>query len=236
MWIRKRSDHSVENLFKRTISAQLHLLAALISVPAGWYLIVRVAPQGLDQAFLVSVYALFSTFVFAASGFYHLIGDGFERGELIDTWLDRADHSAIFFMIAGGYTAVIPKVLEPERVNGFLIVVWLFVLIGIIYIFFREKLGPVFGGRSAAAVIYVAFGSIGLAFAPTFLEALSSRELFLFVAGAATYVGGAVIYYSERFRSSKRPFDLHEVWHIAVIVGYSLHYLLIDSLYLGEAL
>jgi channel protein (hemolysin III family) len=95
MGIQKKSDHSLKNLWKWTISAQLHGVMALLSLPAGWWLIVQVAPQGKLWALLVTVYAVASTFVFSASTFYHFISDGFECDKKIECWLNRIDHISI---------------------------------------------------------------------------------------------------------------------------------------------
>ena len=183
----------------------------------------------------MTIFAAVSTLVFTASALYHFVSDGFECHELVEKWLNRFDHFAILMMIAGCYTAFIPKALSPFWAWCFLIFVWCLALLGALYVLFRGRMRRM-GGRSTSTLIYILYGCVGLFLLPALSARFNSWQLGLLLSGGGIYIAGAIIYYLERFRASPRAFDLHEVWHLAVIGAYLLHYFLIRSIYLKEVL
>lgn len=231
MRIQKKSDHTLKNLWKWTISAQLHGVMALLSLPAGWWLLVKVAPQGNGWAFLITVYALASTFVFSASALYHFISDGFECHKEIERWLNRMDHVAIVFMIAASYSAVAVRVLEMREVIVLLFFVCTLSTLIIVHIFLKSRLPYFLGGRAISTFLYLALGCMGLWILPSLYKALTTVQLTLLLTGGGIYVLGAIIYYLEKYRKTPRHFDLHEVWHVAVMLAYSTHYFMMLSIY-----
>lgn len=232
MWIRNKHPKGVKATLLRTISAQIHLLAALSTLPLGWLLIVQSAKSGLLDAFVITLYCIASTLVFSASGVYHFITDGFDVHNSIDLWLNRIDHWSIYIMIAGTYTAFFPKALPHSEVPILIAIVWTLAVLGGVYTFLKSRLHRLLAGRAVSTLIFVGFGWVGVSRAPHILAALTHYQLILLVLGGLAYLLGAVVYYFEKYRREPMPFDFHEIWHLAVVAGHFFHYFLLRSLYL----
>lgn len=233
MWIRHKHPKTLRALSLRTISAQIHMVAALATLPLGWLLIVEAARSGMGAAALITLYCATGTLVFASSAIYHFLSDGFHIHDSIEWWLNRIDHWSIYCVIAASYTAFVPKVLPPQRATYLLIVVWTLAIAGSLYTYFKHSLHRILAGRAISTLIFVGFGAAGLYEAPALLKTLSNQQLALLFGGGFAYIGGAVVYYFEKYRKQPRPFDFHEVWHLAVVAGHFCHYFLFRSLYVS---
>ncbi|MCB6178752.1 hemolysin III family protein [Rhodobacter sp. Har01] len=127
--------------------------------------------------------------------------------------LRRFDHSAIYLMIAGTYTAVIAQLDQMGWAIGLGSSVWVLALVGVVI-----KL--VLPGRfdRAAVVAYVGLGWIGVIAIGPLGAALPGASLWLLLAGGMTYVAGIFFYAwsSLRFQAA--------LWHLFVAVAAGLHF------------
>jgi hemolysin III len=127
--------------------------------------------------------------------------------------LRRFDHSAIYVMIAGTYTAVVVHFHD-----------WIFaaVLAGVVW--FGALLGAVvkiaLPGRydRLSLLAYVALGWVGVAAVGPAREALPGVSLWLLVLGGVTYVAGVGFYrwHGLKFHNA--------IWHLFVAVAAGLHF------------
>jgi hemolysin III len=127
--------------------------------------------------------------------------------------LRRFDHSAIYLMIAGSYTAVISQLESFAWALGMGGVIWSLAAVGV-------AVKVVMPGRydRAAVVAYVALGWLGIIAIGPLAMALPPVSLWLLLAGGATYVAGILFYAwsSLRFQNA--------LWHLFVAIAAGLHF------------
>ena len=127
--------------------------------------------------------------------------------------LRRFDHSAIYMMIAGTYTAFIGQMKGDFVSIGLLIGVWLTAVVGV-------TLKLLLPGRfdRLAVVLYLILGWSGVVVYEPVAAALPSLSIWLLVAGGALYSAGVVFHgwQSLRFQNA--------IWHGFVVVAACCHY------------
>jgi hemolysin III len=132
----------------------------------------------------------------------------------------RADHAAIYGLIAGTYTPLC-MLLEEATGSKLLRLVWSGAAAGMIHSFFsRSSLGS----KGLSVAIYIALGWIVLPYTGEFAQVLPSTSALLLVGGGVFYSLGAVMYACHWPDLSPTIFGYHEVFHSAVIVAAALHF------------
>jgi hemolysin III len=126
--------------------------------------------------------------------------------------LRRFDHSMIYVMIAGTYTALIPHLggIWPWALG---LVVWTGAALGIL-------VKVVLPGRydRLSILAYVMLGWVGIIAIGPVSAALPALSLWLLVAGGLTYVAGVAFYVWERLRFQ------NAIWHLFVAIAAGLHF------------
>jgi hemolysin III len=194
-------------------NAITHGLGTLLAIAGLIFLIIKAssfAPGGQKGYYITSfcVFGLSMVFLYLVSTLYHslLLTKSY-------TVFERLDHSAIYVLIAGTYTAYCLTALRDTV--GWLIfgVIWGLALVGIVlYAIFGSKL------RVLSVFTYVAMGWI-IVFAAKPLKAEISQLSWNFLlAGGIVYTAGAIVYGLR-----KVPWT-HPVWHLFVIAGTILHF------------
>lgn len=183
-------------------------LAAAI-VGAGVLIAWMAVTSGLATIVPASIYAFGLIAMLACSAAYNL-GVRFRYREL---WR-RLDHAAIFVMIAGTYTPFTTLALSGWWAIGLTVAVWAIAAVGIVL-----KLS-LKGGRSPllSALLYIAFGWIGVVAAGPFLASLTPQILALLVTGGAIYTLGTIFHGLQAM-----PYQ-RAVWHTFVVAGAALHF------------
>jgi Predicted membrane protein, hemolysin III homolog len=127
--------------------------------------------------------------------------------------LRRFDHSAIYVMIAGTYTAFIGQMRGDFVSIGLLIGVWLTAVVGV-------TLKLLLPGRfdRLAVILYLILGWSGAVAYEPVVAVLPSLSIWLLVAGGALYSAGVVFHgwQSLRFQNA--------IWHGFVLVAACCHY------------
>lgn len=127
--------------------------------------------------------------------------------------LRRFDHSMIYVMIAGTYTAIIPHLHSPAWAWALGAVVWTGAALGIV-------VKVVLPGRYDRLSIlgYILLGWVGIIAIGPVAAALPAISLWLIVAGGVTYVAGVgfYIWHGLRFQNA--------IWHGFVAVAAGLHF------------
>lgn len=140
-----------------------------------------------------------------------------------NSWLRRADHAAIFIMIAGSVT---PFALqgEPEwRIAG-LSLIWAIAL-------GAAAMKLLMPGRHEREMIYVyiALGWSGLVLLAARMGELPLEAAVLLITGAVIYSGGVWFHLAERMRFSRA------LWHTCVLAAAVCHYIAIrDGVVLSQ--
>ena len=126
--------------------------------------------------------------------------------------LRRADHAAIYLLIAGTYTPFLIAVPDPLVSGTMMAIVWGGAVVGMAVKLFLP-------GRfdGLAIVFYLAMGWSGAIMLRSLAEILPASTMWLVAAGGAAYSCGVVffVWRDLRFQSA--------VWHAFVVTGATLH-------------
>ncbi len=173
-----------------------------------------------------AVFTAAALLLFGVSAVYHL-----------GTWqpavwalLRRLDHSNIFILIAGTYTAFAMLLLDGSARVWLLTGIWAGALLGVSFRVFWTG-----APRWLYTPIYIALGWFAVFFIPDFIDGadrLSSpiaiATLSLVVAGGLLYTLGGVVYGLKRPNPRPEWFGFHEVFHTLTILAFVAHYLAVS--------
>ena len=196
---------SLEEVLADGIVHAVALLAGLIAFPILLYHVLQTAGLGTFAALAVYTGGFFLMWGFSLA--YNMTPPS-----ALKWLLRRFDHSMIYVMIAGTYTAVIPH-LEGGWAWGLGAVVWTGAALGIIV---KVALPGRYDRLSILA--YVMLGWVGVIAIGPVSAALPSVSLWLLAAGGLTYIAGVAFYVWERLRYQ------NAIWHGFVAVAAGLHF------------
>ncbi len=200
-----KRDLALEEVLADGIVHALALVAGLIAFPILLY-----------HALTTSGLGMFAALAVYAAGFFLMWGFSLAYNmtppSALKWLLRRFDHSMIYVMIAGTYTALIPH-LDGAWAWGLGLAVWTGAALDI-------AVKVVLPGRydRLAILAYVLLGWVGVIAIGPVSAALPSVSLWLIVAGGATYVAGVGFYVWERLRFQ------NAIWHGFVAVAAGLHF------------
>jgi hemolysin III len=127
--------------------------------------------------------------------------------------LRRADHAAIYLMIAGAYTPIAAIVIGGQVGWALLSFVWIMALIGV---GLNIALPHVF--KRAPVALYLMIGWALIGAAESLILSMSSTGLWLIAACGAVFTLGLLV-----FQWARLPFH-NAIWHVFVLVGSALLY------------
>ena len=163
----------------------------------------------------VIVFAAAAAVMFGVSALYH-------RGNWSDRlrrWMRALDHTGIFVMIAGTYTAFGLLVLDGA---------WRWSVLGIVWAGATCAVLLNVAWRSSpqwlTGVLAIALGWVGVVVAPQFASEIGVGGMTLVVAGGLAYTAGAVIFAMRRPDPYPATFGYHEIFHVLVITAVACHY------------
>ena len=156
----------------------------------------------------VSIYGVTLIILYGSSTLYHAI-----THTEVKQLLQKFDHSAIYFLIAGTYTPIL--LVTVGGVEGWTIFVieWIIALIGIILKFLYPNRFEVF-----SLVAYVVMGWLVVVIFETFKSSIDPVGFWLIFAGGVAYTGGIVFYVKDNINY------FHTIWHLFVLLGSILHF------------
>lgn len=126
----------------------------------------------------------------------------------------RLDHSAIFILIAGGYTPLFALVPSTAGGHGALVAIWIGSLIGVS----KSLLWPS-APKWMTALFCVALGWMVVGQVVDRARVVGSLSVGLLVASGIVYSLGALVYALKRPDPFPRVFGYHEVFHALVILA-----------------
>ena len=164
--------------------------------------------------------------LFGVSAIYH-------RG----TWqpaiwalLRRLDHSNIFILIAGTYTAFAMLLLHDNARIYLLSGIWAGALLGVLFRVFWTG-----APRWLYTPIYIGLGWFAVFFIPDFIDGASRLgtatavvTAALVVAGGLLYTIGGVIYGLKKPNPKPEWFGFHEVFHTFTLLAFTAHYVAVS--------
>jgi hemolysin III len=194
-----------------------HLLGAVASL-AGYIVLLCNSSGSLTKIVLSSIYSICAIFIFSCSAVYH----GQKSSDDDRNPWRRLDQIAIFFMIAGTYTPICYFYLDGWWRWGMIGAQWLLVAMGLVF-----KLVYIQGPRWLTTVIYVVMGWMLLIPLNQLLVSMPLNSLLLLLGGGLAYTLGAVFYAIKKPNPFPGVFGFHEIFHLLVIAGAVLHYLVV---------
>jgi hemolysin III len=198
---------------REPINGLTHLAGGLLAA-AG--LVVLLATAGrADQLVAFGVFGLSLVALYTASTLYHLLPlspAGIAR-------LRRADHMAIFVLIAGTYTPFCLLALDGAWQAGLLGLIWGLALCGILLKFLWMD-----APRWLSVALYLGMGWAALVAAPTLFRVVPPGGIAWVLAGGVVYSAGALIYGLKRPNPVPGVFGFHELWHLFVVAGSTCHF------------
>ena len=199
------------------IRGVLHGAAALAAV-AGLVVLVDQAAGRAAQRVSVIVFGVALVAMFTVSALYHSM-------PWTERWkarMQRLDHSLIFAVVAGTFTPVAVAALDGMARVAALGLVWGIAVVGVVLkLVLRDP-------RTWLSItLQMAMGWSALVWLPWILARLGWGAVLLILAGGACYTLGTIFFTTRRPRLLPRIFSYHEVFHVLVVAGSSLHWLAI---------
>lgn len=188
-----------------------HGLGFVLSVLGSIYLIAKIPEQsGWIRLLACLIYAVSLMAVYAMSTLSH--GPFSEHRRAFFRSLDQG---CIYFFIAGSVTPLAVTYL-PATVCGLLLgTMWAIAITG-----FITKVGYAHRVNAVSVWIYVLLGWMPILASPWFIELAPRPALLLGLAGGLCYTFGTLFLIFD----SRVP-HFHAVWHLFVMAGSTLHYL-----------
>jgi hemolysin III len=200
-----KRDLSLGELLADGIVHAMALLAGIIAFPLLLFHTLQTAGAGMFAALTVYAAGFFLMWGFSLA--YNMTPPS-----ALKWLLRRFDHSMIYVMIAGTYTAIIPH-LGAGWAWGIGLVVWTGAVAGILV---KVALPGRYDRLAIAA--YILLGWVGIIAIGPVSAALPGLSLVLLGVGGLIYVAGVGFYVWERL-----PFQ-NAIWHGFVAVAAGLHF------------
>jgi hemolysin III len=186
------------------------VLVALVGVSA---LLQHAASHGAGVVIACAVYGVTLVLMLASSTAYHAMP---ATNQAAKRALRTLDHSAIFLLIAGTYTALSLAVPHSAPALALLGGVWVLSAFGILALARR-------GGRKQGGplVFYLGLSALVALSLPALREPLGLQGFWLLSAGGIVYALGIPFYLARRL-----PYH-HMIWHGFVLAASALHFVVV---------
>jgi len=202
--------------FEDPINSWTHLLGALA---VAVLLIILFKKGGIGRKYPLPIIILgfSSIFLLSMSGVYHLL----ERDTTSRYVLRILDHAGIFLLIAGTLIAVHEVLFSGLMKWGIIIVASMIAAFGITLgtIYFDEL--PTYMTHS----VFLAFGWLGVVSIIGIWRLKDSISIKYLLYGGLAYTIGAIIDWLQYPVIILGYFGPHELFHIAVLIGVTYHWL-----------
>lgn len=190
-----------------------HQVAFFVFLAASLWLLSAVQGRAARQAMIV--YGLSLALLYGVSATYHR-----------RTWtplglrrMQRLDHSVIFVLIAGSYSPLFMLFARDEFMLDPLVLVWALAAFGI-----AKSILWAHGPEWITAGLAILVGWSGLSYAVALIPVTGAGAFVLFLATGVAYSTGGVIYARQRPDPIPAVFGYHEVFHVFVILGSTVHF------------
>jgi len=206
----KRTHQTNKEEWFNSISHGVTALASIL----GFVLLVilGVSSEKSFSLFSSIVYGLSLVSLYSFSTLYH----GLRNGKAKQVF-HILDHCGIYLLIAGSYTPVL--LLSIGETTGWVVfgIQWTIACIGIVFkVFYTGKYDLI------STLMYVVMGWMIVIRWQDVVDSISSPALTLLIAGGLSYTVGIVFYLLD-----SRMKYLHFVWHLFVMAGSVLHFIMI---------
>jgi hemolysin III len=198
---------------KPRLRGMLHIVGAPLTLVAGTVLLLHSPDSPVRWA--LACFVTSAVVLFTVSGLYHTRTWSARTKER----LRRFDHANIFVHIAGTYTAFSVLLLQRERAEALMALVWLAAALGVAF-----RVLWIDAPRWLHTPAYALVACAAVLFYSDFAEQAGRPALTLMLVGGALYLFGAVVYGVQRPNPFPRWFGFHEVFHAFTVVAFATHF------------
>jgi hemolysin III len=185
-----------------------HKFAFFVALAASVVLVLR-APSG-TAAWSTAVFGASLVTLFGTSALYHRV----DWSDAARMRMRRLDHSAIFILIAGGYTPLFAITASSGRGFGALAAIWIGAGVGVV-----QSLAWPRAPKWVTALLCVGLGWMVTGPVIDRAPLVGGLAVGLLVACGVVYSLGALVYAMKRPDPRPLVFGYHEVFHALVIVA-----------------
>lgn len=202
------------SLCEEILNAITHGLGAVFGI-ISLIMLFNFAPKDFLSLFCVGVYGFTMFLLYFISTLYHSLG--ICKAKKVFRVLD---HCSIFLSIAGTYTPIC--FFRLGRL-GLIILscIWIVAIIGIILNSINLK-----KYAKVSMFCYIIMGWAVIFSIKPLIESITKNQFWLLVWGGIAYTVGAVFYIF-----GKKVRYIHSLWHLFVLTGSVLHFLMIYSFF-----
>ena len=166
------------------------------------------------------VYAATLTLMLGMSALYHRPMWSYGARRI----LRRIDHSGIFLLIAGSYTAFWTLTPPEHRSTLLLWVMWISAIIGVVaFVFWTDM------PRVLRAATYVVLGLSAIPLVVVLPVVFGWPTTVMVIASAGIYIAGAAVYARRWPNPDPKVFGYHEIFHLMVLLAAGLHFGIIST-------
>ena len=188
-----------------------HQFAFFVALAASAVLVAR-APSGA-ATWSGAVFGASLVTLFGVSALYHRV----DWSDVARMRMRRLDHSAIFLLIAGGYTPIFTLTAGEGRGYGALAAVWIGAGVGIL-----QSLAWPRAPKWVTAILCVGLGWMVTGPVIERTALIGTTAVVLLIGCGVFYSLGALVYAAKRPDPRPLVFGYHEVFHALVIVASML--------------
>lgn len=210
-------DRFVLGRMTNPVRGFLHGTAAVVSV-IGATLLTVLARGGALHRISLLVFGVSLVSLFSVSSLYHSI----PWGPVWKARLRRLDHTMIYVLVAGTFTPIAWIALDGWLRVATLGIQWTIVLGGAAQKAFFPQVS-----RSWSVALQTVQGWLALLLLWPLARTLPWTALLMLGAGGILYTVGMVFLVTNRPRLWPRVFSYHEVFHILVVAGSSVHFVVV---------
>lgn len=211
---RDGSIHVTDERFN-TVS---HLFGTCLALVGAALLITQSAAEGdVWKIVGLSIYGLSLVLLFLFSTLHH----GIDSTPRVNEILRTLDYTSVFFLIAGTVTPLVLVLVRTTFGWAVLGSVWAIALVGIVLRSVWRQLP-----KYLTNTLFIALGWVPVVLVGSGVS-LPWGALGLMAVGGLFYSVGFVVYVIERPNPRPGVFGFHELWHVLVLLGAFLHYLMV---------
>lgn len=169
------------------------------------------------------IYSFSLLLLFGISALYHRINWKNPAHRLL---MKKLDHIAIYVLIAGTFMPLALKGFVWEIALKLILIMWSVAFFGIIQSIFFVKLPKI-----VSSLLYLFMGYFMVPYFPELMDNLGKEKIWVFISGGIVYSVGALSYGLKYPKLSPTYFSYHEIFHILVCIGATIHFLVVYSLF-----
>lgn len=200
-----KTNHTYSALEEK-LNALTHLAGWILAIFGTIALILK--SQTMIENVSSLVFGISMVLLFGASTLYHWVNDVH-----LKAILKRADHIAIYLLIAGSYTPFLLVSLDGWVSTASIISIWCIALLGVLFKTLFHNQYP-----KLAIATYAIMGWLALVIIVPIYNALP------FMGFALLFLGGLAYSVGIPFYMAKQTQFTHAIWHVFVLLGAGCHF------------